>query len=99
MSRFTVGELVSENFFGQIQTRCRQHGVPSGGHLLWEESITADVPLYGDFFRCARRLDAPSIDCLTSVPAEVPWEIARMIRSIADLEGQPTTMCEVSDHV
>lgn len=94
-----IGELVSENYFGQIQTWCRQHGFASGGHLLMEESLSAHVPLYGDFFRCARRLDAPSIDCLTSIPADVPWEIARMIHSIADLEGRPTTMCEVSDHV
>lgn len=94
----TVGELVSENFFGQIQTRCRQHGVPSGGHLLMEESIAAHVPLYGDFFRCIRRLDAPSIDCLTSLPTEVPWFIARLLASAAELEGRTLVMSETSDH-
>ena len=94
----TVADLVSQNFFGQIQTWCHKHGVASGGHLLMEEGLACHVPLYGDFFRCARRLDAPSIDCLTSLPPEVPWFIARMIGSIADLEGRPTTMCEVSDH-
>ncbi len=85
----TVGELVSENYFGQIQTYCRQHGVSSGGHLLAEEGIAGHVPLYGDFFRCIRRLDAPSIDCLTSVPAEVPWFIARLLSSAAELEDRP----------
>ncbi len=94
----TVAELVSENFFGQIQDWCHRHRVASGGHLLMEESIAGHVPLYGDFFRCARRLDAPSIDCLTSIPAEVPWSIARLISSIADLEGRTVTMCETSDH-
>ena len=94
----TVGELVSENFFGQIQTWCARHNILSGGHLLAEESLVGHVPLYGDFFRCARRLDAPSIDCLTSLPPGVPWYIARMIGSIADLEGYTYTMCEVSDH-
>lgn len=93
----TVGELVSENYFGQIQTWCRAHNLPSGGHLLYEEPLLHHVPLYGDFFRCARRLDAPSIDCLTSVPAEVPWYIARLIGSAADLEGRSLTMCETSD--
>ena len=63
-----------------------------------EESFAGHVQLYGDFFRCARRLDAPSIDCLTSIPSEVPWYIARMISSIADLEGRTVTMCETSDH-
>ncbi|NLH73167.1 MAG: hypothetical protein GX456_08960 [Verrucomicrobia bacterium] len=94
----TVGELISENFFGQIQTWCRQHNIPSGGHLLMEESIVAHVPLYGDFFRCVRRLDAPSIDCLTSLPGEVPWFIARLVASAAELEGRDLVMSETSDH-
>jgi hypothetical protein len=94
----TIGELVSENFFGQIQECCRRLGVPSGGHLLMEEGLVAHVPLYGDFFRCIRRLDAPSIDCLTSLPAEVPWYIARLLASAAELEGKPIVMCETSDH-
>lgn len=93
----TVGELVSENYFGQIQSWGRSHGVPSGGHLLMEESLLAHVSLYGDFFQCVRRLDAPSIDCLTSVPAEVPWQIAKLIGSAADIEGRPLRMCETSD--
>lgn len=94
----TVGELVAENFFGQIQTRCRQLGVPSGGHLLAEEGIAGHVPLYGDFFRCIRRLDAPSIDCLTSLPPEVPWFIARLLSSAAELEDRTLVMSETSDH-
>ena len=93
-----VGDLVSENFFGQIQTWCHKHNLASGGHLLMEEGLVGHVPLYGDFFRCIRRLDAPSIDCLTSLPPDVPWYIARMIGSVADLEKRPVTMCEVSDH-
>lgn len=94
----TVGELVSENFFGQIQTWGRQHGVPSGGHLLAEENIVNHVPLYGDFFQAVRRMDAPGIDCLTSVPEDVPWYVARLVASAAELEGRRLVMCETSDH-
>lgn len=94
----TIGELVSENFFGQIQLRTRRHGIPSGGHLLAEEGLVGHVPLYGDLFRCIRRLDAPSIDCLTSVPSEVPWFIARLLASAAELEGRTLVMSETSDH-
>ena len=94
----TVGELVSENFCGQIQARCAQLQIPSGGHLLAEESVTAHVPLYGHFLQCLRRLDAPSIDCLTSLPAEVPWSIARLASAAAELEGRKLVMCESSDH-
>ncbi|MCC6145725.1 MAG: hypothetical protein IT368_18110 [Candidatus Hydrogenedentes bacterium] len=94
----TVGELVAENYFGQIQSWCREHNTLSGGHLLMEEALLAHVALYGDFFRCIRRLDAPSMDCLTSIPAEVPWYVARLISSAAELEGRSVTMSETSDH-
>jgi len=63
-----------------------------------EESLVAHVPFYGDFFRCARRLDAPSIDCLSSLPPEVPWFIARRLASAAELEGKTVVMSETSDH-
>lgn len=94
----TIGDLVSESYFGQIQSWCSRHQLQSGGHLLMEEDLVAHVPLYGDFFQCLRRLDAPSIDCLTSIPSQVPWYIARLAGSAADLENRPTTMCETSDH-
>ncbi len=94
----TVGELVAENYFGQIQTHTRRLGVASGGHLLAEENLVHHVPLYGDFFRCLRRMDAPGMDCLTSVPAEVPWPVARLVSSAAALEGRPLVMSETSDH-
>lgn len=95
----TIGELVSEGFFGQIQEACGKLNLRSGGHLLAEEGLRNHVAFYGDFFRCARRLDAPSIDCLTSVPEQVPWQIARLMGSVADLEGKPYTMSETSDFV
>jgi hypothetical protein len=94
----TVGELVSENYFGQIEAYCRALNVPSGGHLLAEENIVNHVPLYGDFFRCLRRMGSPGIDCLTSVPVDVPWYIARLAASAAELEGRALVMCETSDH-
>jgi hypothetical protein len=101
----TVAELTAESFFGQIQEACARYRLASGGHLLCEESLLTHVPLYGDLMRCARRLDAPSIDCLTSIPAEVPWFIARTLSSIAELNaaasgrGTPgPVMCETSDH-
>lgn len=94
----TVGDLVSEHYFGQIQNWCDRHDVLSGGHLLCEEPILSHTPLYGDFFQCLRRLSAPSMDCLTSIPSEAPWQVARLVSSAADLEGRAVTMSEASDH-
>jgi hypothetical protein len=95
----TVGELVAENYFGQIRDWCRKHNLASGGHLLMEESLTAHISLYGNFFLCLKHLDAPSIDCLTSIPNEVPWRIARYIGSVRDLNNNTYTMCETSDFI
>jgi hypothetical protein len=63
-----------------------------------EEDIVSHIPLYGDFFACGRRLDVPSIDCLTSAPGQVPWFIARLMSSAAELEGRSLVMSETSDH-
>ena len=94
----TWAELVSENYVGQIQRWCQKHNIASGGHLLMEESLVSHVSFYGDFFRCIRRMDAPGIDCLTSLPEQVHWDIARLVRSVADLQEHSLVMCEVSDH-
>jgi len=93
-----IADLVSENYFGQIQRWCKAHDLLSGGHLLMEENFGGYVPLYGDFFRCVRRLDAPSMDCLTSIPGHVSWYAARLISSVAELERRSVRMSEASDH-
>ncbi|MBR4170288.1 MAG: hypothetical protein IKR48_01400 [Kiritimatiellae bacterium] len=93
-----IGDLVSQNYFGTLKQWCNAHGFHSGGHLLMEESIEAHVPLYGDFFRCLRLLDAPSIDCLQSLPPHVPWQTALFAGSVAELDGDRYVMCEASDH-
>ena len=93
-----IGDLVSENYFGTLRRWCNAHNFHSGGHLLMEEGIDAHVPLYGDFFRCLRQLDAPSIDCLQSIPQYVPWQTALLAGSAAALNGNRYVMCEASDH-
>ena len=84
----TVGELVSENYFGQIRDWCRKHDIPSGGHLLCEEGLLIHVPNYGDLFRCEKMLDAPSLDCLHSNPPDVHWYSARLVSSAGELIGR-----------
>ncbi|MBM3335738.1 hypothetical protein FJY63_13855, partial [Candidatus Sumerlaeota bacterium] len=94
----TAAELVCENFFVPIRDICRKHNTLSGGHLLCEEQLLTHVPLYGDLFRCEKMLDAPSLDCLTSIPPSVHWYSARLVSSAGELIGRPDNMCETSDH-
>lgn len=93
-----VGTAVSSSYFGQIQDWCRAHGIASTGHLLAEEDLGSHIGFYGNFYACAERLDWPGIDCLTSLPPEVPWHVAKLIGSIACVRGRQRTMSETSDH-
>ena len=93
-----AGQMMADAFFGTISGWCRAHGFRSGGHLMGEESFNFHVSHYGDFFRCIRRLDAPSIDSLTSIPSNVSWLAALYAGSARELNGARYTMCEASDH-
>ena len=93
-----AARLYEEAFFKPISGWCRAHGFRSGGHLMGEESFAFHVSHYGDFFRCLKALDAPSIDCLTSVPANVPYLTALFAGSARELTGATHTMAEVSSH-
>ena len=93
-----AGQMTADAFFGTISDWCRAHGFLSGGHLMGEETFNFHVSHYGDFFRCMRRLDAPSIDCLTSIPSNVSWLAALYAGSARELNGARYTMSETSDH-
>ncbi len=94
-----VAELMAENFFGRMQERCHEYNMLSGGHMLLEETMLAHVPLYGDLFRSFRRMDAPGIDMLSSIPDNMFWHTARMVSSVAALIDTPYTFSEPSAHV
>ncbi len=63
-----VGDLLSENFFGQIQEWCEQHGTELSGHLLLEEQMFYHVPVYGDYIQCSQRMGYPGFDVLDVRP-------------------------------
>ncbi len=94
----TVTELVRDSFTRPVRDWCRKHNLPAGGHLIWEEGLRMHVPFYGSLYACMRDFDAPGIDCLTSLPQRVPWSVARLVSSVAELEGRGLTMSETSDH-
>ncbi len=98
-----VSERVADSFYGQIQDRCRQLGVPSSGHALCEERLGWHVAFEGDYFRALRRMDWPGIDILDSDPGRLiggdGFMAPKVVSSIAHLLGAPRVMSETSDHV
>ena len=61
-----VGDLISENYFGQITAWCKENGAMLSGHLLLEEQMYFHAPLYGDYMQCSNNMGAPGFDILGS---------------------------------
>jgi hypothetical protein len=57
-------DLVAENYFGQIQDWCHEHGVWSSGHMLLEESLLLHVMWSGSMVKNWTRMDLPGVDLL-----------------------------------
>jgi hypothetical protein len=95
-----VADLISDRYFGALESWCEQHGVASSGHGLWEEQILHHVPLEGNGLKCLGRMQIPGLDLLTSDPSAVihsGWLTAGMPASAARLHGRRRVMTEVSD--
>lgn len=63
-----VGDILSANFFGQIQEWCEAHGTKFSGHNLLEEEMKYHIPLYGDYMQCSAAMGYPGFDILNVRP-------------------------------
>jgi hypothetical protein len=90
----TVGDLIVNNYFKPIEEWCAKHNFKSEGHLLLEETMMAQVPLYGDAMKCFREMDAPGIDILSCLPRFMPVHSPKLASSAAKLEGNDLVMSE-----
>jgi hypothetical protein len=57
-------DLVADNYFGQIEDWCHEHGVWSSGHMLLEESLLLHVMWSGSMVKNWSRMDLPGVDLL-----------------------------------
>lgn len=95
-----VADLISDRYFGALESWCEERGVASSGHSLWEEQVLHHVPLEGNGLKCLARMQIPGLDLLTSDPTAVihtGWLTAGMPASAARLNGRRRIMTEVSD--
>ena len=96
-----ISELCAENYFGQIQNWCKEHGIASSGHLLGEETLVWQTYFEGNPFACYRRMDIPGIDMILSDPERIMHEnfflVPKLASSAARLTGKREVMCEISD--
>jgi hypothetical protein len=95
-----VADLISDRYFGALESWCEQRGVASSGHSLWEEQVLHHVPLEGNGLKCLGRMQIPGLDLLNSDPQAVihtGWLTAGMPASAARLNDRRRIMTEVSD--
>ncbi len=96
-----IADLCAENYFGQIQSWCRAHGVSSSGHLLGEETLVWQTVFDGDPYSCYRKFDIPGIDMILSDPGKIMKQLYFLVPTVAGsaarLQGKRRVMCEISD--
>ena len=93
-----VGDLVAENFFGQIQEWCQAHGTQLSGHLLLEEQMFYHVPVYGDYIKCSQNMGYPGFDILDVRPVQYLNTMStggKYASSPAWLSGKERVMIEI----
>ena len=93
-----VGDLVSENYYGQIQKWCQEHGTQLSGHLLLEEQMFYHVPVYGDYIKCSQSMGYPGFDVLDVRPKSYLKSMStggKYASSPAWLAGKERVMIEI----
>lgn len=56
--------LFIRNYLQPLQSWCREHNMQLTGHLLHEDSLTAQAAMAGSLMRCYGYMDLPGIDIL-----------------------------------
>lgn len=98
-----VSKLVEENYYGQIQDWCQEHGIASSGHTLLEEGLYYHVLFEGNLYQNLRRMDIPGIDILSSDPEELAHSnqlpVPKFVSSVTHALGKKKCQSETSSHV
>ena len=94
-----VGDLVAENFFGQVQAWAVEHGTTLSGHLLLEEQMQYHVPVYGNYIQCSKNMGYAGFDVLNVRPEPYLDTMStggKYASSAAWLTGQQRVMIEIA---
>ena len=93
----TMGELMVENYTGQIDKWCRENNIISTGHLLYEESFRGNLASHADYFGVIKQLGYPGIDTVLTHQHidEYDFNVAgRLVASVGVLENKERLLCE-----
>jgi len=97
-----VANMLKENWTDQISAWCSANGSVSSGHLLCEESLGQQIPLYGDYMEVLSGEGYPGFDILNLIPENFMGmlQTAKQAESIArnrDIDTVMTEFCPAMD--
>ncbi len=81
------------NFLRPVDDWCRSHGIILTGHVLHEDSLTAQTSMNGSMMRCYEAMEWPGIDLLTE--GNRAYWVAKQLQSAADQLGRPWRLSEL----
>ncbi len=90
--RETACECFVQSYMDQIGAWCREHGIAMTGHVLSEDSLTAQSVTVGDCMRCYRSMDLPGIDVLVD---KREFVTAKQASSVARQYGKAGVVSEL----
>ena len=85
--------LFLHNYLEPIQDWCRKNRLLFTGHLLHEDSLTAQTCMLGSMLRAYEYMDAPGIDVLTEYNS-AHW-VAKQLQSVARQLDKPLRLSEL----
>ncbi len=78
-----VGTFFAENFIGRIAKWGEKHDLPLCGHLLGEDSLSAQTLYIGSAMRCYEKMQIPGVDVLTE-----HWNIFNTVKQCVSVARQ-----------
>ena len=86
-------ELFLERYAAPIHEWCQKNRMRYTGHVLHEDSLTAQTVMQGSLMRYYEHMDVPGVDCLTE--HNTCYWIVKQIASAARQLGQPWILSEL----
>lgn len=89
----TVQRLFLENFIRPISDWCSKHNMIYTGHMLHEDTLSAQTIMNGSLMRCYELMDYPGVDVLGSKNNH--YNIVKQLSSVANQCGKQWLLSEL----
>lgn len=89
----TLQRLFLENHIVPVSQWCKDHGIVYTGHMLHEDSLSAQALMTGSLMRCYEHMEYPGVDLLGN--SNVNYNIVKQVSSVAHQCGKKWILSEM----